>query len=183
MKKLLILLIVFTLFLSGCGVYNLSGFTLPDDAEFLALIEELDTPEKIGNYMLENFTYKFHNFYAPDPYILWQTKEGDCNDMSTFGIFTANWHGIETYQIEIFLYETTLKHWIAVYVENNGFSITDNQDYFSGYPLIIDNQLCFPNFNSFEQILKFDSLRKNNIWSKYIVYDYWNNIIEEVFNN
>lgn len=34
---------------------------LPDDPEFIATIEELDTPKKIGDYMVENFTYELHD--------------------------------------------------------------------------------------------------------------------------
>jgi hypothetical protein len=182
MKKVILLLIII-IFLTGCGNYFLDNFIIPDDKEFLTLIKELDTPEKIDNYMEENFEFELHLLYTPDPYILWKTKKGDCNDFSTFGVFIANYHGYKTYQIEIFLSGTVLKHWIAIYSENNGFTIIDTQDYISGYPKIIDNQLCFPNFNSFEQIVKYDSLRKNTIWLKYIVYDYDMNIIEEVKNN
>lgn len=182
MKKLLVLSILLIIFLSGCGIYNLDFFTLPDDNEFLALVQELDTPEKIGQYMLDNFTYEFHNFYAPNPHTLWQIQEGDCNDFATFAVFIANYHGYETYQIEIIYKFETIHHWIAIYLENDGYSITDNQYYFSGYPSIIDNQLCYPSFNSFKQIVKFDSLRKNKVWSKYIVYDYDMNIIQRIDN-
>ena len=51
MKKIILIIIVLIL-LTGCNeIYNLSNFILPDDAEFLALVEELDTPYKIGQYM------------------------------------------------------------------------------------------------------------------------------------
>jgi len=88
MKKIILLILILIL-LTGCGIFNLNGWICPDDGEFLAVIEELDTPQKIGDYMLENFTYEAHNFYAPDPYTLWKTKKGDCNDFSTFGVFIA----------------------------------------------------------------------------------------------
>ena len=45
---------------------------MPDDLEFLEVVESLDTPEKICGYMKENFTYKLHPFYAPDPYTFWK---------------------------------------------------------------------------------------------------------------
>ena len=53
MKKIiiLILLTIFLSVLSGCGFYNLSNFTLPDDLEFLEVVKELDSPQKIGDYM------------------------------------------------------------------------------------------------------------------------------------
>ena len=167
MKRLLIPLILSIFLLSGCGIYNLSNFVLPDDAEFLTLVQELDTPEKIGNYMTSNFTYKYYAFYTPNPYILWQIKEGDCNDFSTFGIFIANYHRYTTYQLR--LYYKYLKHRIAIYKENNYYSITNNQYYSS-------------DFNSFEQIVKVDSISRNRVWLKYTVYDYDMNIIERRIN-
>lgn len=171
MKKLLIFFILFTLFLSGCGLYNLNYFVLPNDAEFLALVQELDTPEKIGNYMLDNFTYKLHILNILTPYQLYITKKGDCNDFATFGIFIADYHGYETYQIKIFN-ETSLRHYIAVYKEYSNYSITDNQYYFSG-------------FRTFKEIVNFDSeyMIPNRKWLKYIVYDYWNNIVKQEYNN
>ena len=171
MKKLFLLSILFIFLLSGCDIYNLNYFTLPDDAEFLALVQELDTPQKICDYMSDNFTYKLHTFYALDPYILWQNKEGDCNDFATFGIFIADYHNYETYLIKVFN-ETSLRHYIAVYKEYDYYSITDNQYYFLG-------------FNNFKEIVNFDSeyMIPNRKWSKYIVYDYDMDIFETVYNN
>ena len=54
MKKIISLIIVL-IFLTGCsGLYNLNNFVLPDDSEFLVLIEELDTPQRICQYMIDN---------------------------------------------------------------------------------------------------------------------------------
>lgn len=47
MKKILVLMLITTLLLSGCGTFNLNEFVMPDDVEFLATIESLNTPEKI----------------------------------------------------------------------------------------------------------------------------------------
>jgi len=163
----LILIFILTIFLSGCGIYNLFSFTLPDDAEFLALIQELDTPRKIGQYMLDNFTYEPHILWTPTPYTLWQIKKGDCNDFATFGVFIADYHGYETYQIEIFFDGTFLKHCIAVYVENVCYSITNGRYYYFG-------------FYNFREIVDFDSESRNIDWLKYKVYDYENNLIEKV---
>jgi len=168
MKKI-ILLIVVLMFLTGCSLYNLNYFTMPNDADFLALIKELDTPEKIGNYMEDNFIYEFHNLYALDPYTLWKVKKGDCNEFVTFGTFIANYHGYTTYQLGIFY--KNLKHRIAIYEEDNYYSITDNQYY-------------YPDFDTFKDIVEFDNVLKDNYnWTKYIVYDYWNNIVEKEYNN
>ena len=169
MKKLLVLFILLTLFSSGCGsgLYDLNLFTIPDDAEFLALVQELDTPKKICQYMLDNFTYEIHDFYTLDPYTLWQTKKGDCNDYASLGIFIANYHNYETYQIAISYSNTLIKHMLAVYVENNFLSFTDTMYYFSG-------------FKTFKEIVIFDNkFIPDKKWSKYIVYDYWNDVIEQ----
>jgi len=169
MRKI-ILLILILLLLTGCGICNLNSFVLPDDEEFLAVIEELDTPQKIGDYMLENFTYEMHAFYAPDPYTLWKIKKGDCNDFSTFGIFVAHYHGYITYQIHIYYRKTFITHYLAVYRENNQYSFTENQCYYYGY-------------NTFRDIVKESGKHTGLIWTKYIVYDYNNDIIEEEYNN
>ena len=151
--------------LSGC-VFELDGWIVPDDAEFLALIQELDDPEKIGAYMLKNFTYEIHDFYTPDPYTLWQIKKGDCNDFSTFGIFIAYYHGYKTYQIKI--YDNTLfQHYVAVYDEYIWYSITDCRDYYFG-------------FDNFREIVDYVCDIRLKTWTKYIVYDYWNDIVEQV---
>ena len=83
MKRLLILLILLIALTTGCGIYNLSYFTVPDDIEFIQVFESLRTPQEISDHMMNNFTYELHGLYAPDPYTLWKTGQGDCNDMST----------------------------------------------------------------------------------------------------
>lgn len=174
MKKLFVLILLTVLLitsLSGCGLYNLNNFVLPDDAEFLALVQELDTPQKICNYMEDNFTYEFH-IYTLDPYTLWQTKKGDCLDFATFAVFIANCHGYETYQIRI-SFNSLLKHRIAVYVEDEGLSFSDCQCH-SYY-------LSKTYFDNFKEIVNYDC--EYNIgkeWSKYIVYNFDMQVIEQV---
>ena len=164
MKKLILLIVILTLSLSGC-IFDLDNWVTPDDAEFLALVQELDTPEKIGDYMTENFTYKIHDFYTLDPYELWQIKKGDCDDFSAFGVFIADYHGYEIYQIKI--YDNTLfTHYVAVYNENIWYSITDCQDYYFG-------------FDDFREIVDYVCDIRLKTWTKYIVYDYWNDIVEQ----
>lgn len=163
MKKI-ILLIIILVFLTGCGIFNLDGWVWPDDPEFLALIQELDTPYKISQYMRNNFTIEVHYYYAPNPYTLWKTGKGDCNDFATFGIFIANYHGYETYQIHIITQGDKESHFVAVYVENT-LSYTDGMYYLKG-------------FASFKEIA-FNSICN---LSKYIVYDYWNNKLEVGYN-
>ena len=172
MKKTLLLLYIafLILFLSGCGIFTLNGWITPADDDFIACIEELDTPQEIGNYMQENFTYQYHSIYAPDPYQLWLTKNGDCNDMSTFSTWVANYHGYENYQIEIFYRGTYMRHWVGVYDEGNkGYSITNNQYYD-----------CW--FDNFKDIVDYSSYLVGKTWTKFFVYDYWNDIIKIGYN-
>jgi len=177
-KALLIISILSIIFLTGCGIFNLNGWVWPDDLEFITMVESLDTPEKIAEYMQDNFTYEAYPIYAPDPYTLWKNKKGDCNDFSTFGVFIAHWHGYGTYQIKIFYKGKLWRHYITVYVEDDGLSFTDNQYY----------NLYLPNdyrFNDFKEIVEYDgTLRAIGwpVWSKYIVYDYKNNIVEKEYS-
>ena len=166
MKKL-ILLSMILIFLTGCGLYNLDNFVLPDDLGFLALIDELNTPRKIGDYMEGNFTYEFHDTYALNPYELYKFRKGDCNEFVDFGTYIAGYHNYETYQLGI--YYKNFKHRIAIYREGN-YSITNNQYYSFGY-------------DTFLEIVEYDSNLRDIIWSKYIVYDYNNNIVETGENN
>jgi len=163
--KKIALLIIALMLLSGCGIYNLANFVLPDDLEFIAVVESLNTPEKISEYMQENFEYEYHPYNALSPYRLWKTKKGDCNDFSIFGTFVANYHGYETYQIEIKLKNSLYTHWLAVYVEGD-YSFTDNQFYFYGY-------------ETFKEMV--EKSCQDNIcreWTSYKVFDYEMRVIE-----
>lgn len=171
-KALLIISILSIIFLTGCGVFSLNGWIWPDDLEFIALIEELDTPRKISCYMIDNFTYVEHDAWTPNPYTLWKTKEGDCNDFATFGIFMAHENDYETYYIIISYNNTSTEHMIAVYIEDEGLSFSDNK---------INS--CFLSkhyFDSFKEIVYYDwRYHLANVFSGYVVYDYWDNVIEE----
>ena len=174
MKRLIIVLIgVCLISLSGCGIYNLSFFTIPDDTKFLETIEKLSTPLEISDFMMKNFTYELHGFYAPDPYTLWKTGRGDCNDMSTWAQWVGNYHGYEPWQIQIFyLVDPLWRHWVAVFNEDGRYNFTDNQLYFS------------INATSFREIVEYDSEYLTfKTWIKYIVFDYWNNIVKIGYNN
>jgi len=169
MKKLIIILMLSTLFLSGCGIYNLNSFVLPDDVEFLALVEELDTPEKIGNYMEENFKYEARPYHCLTPYEFWKGKKGDCNDYSCFAVFMATQNNYEAYQLKIFYTDYSDSHALAVFKEKY-YTFTDCQFYYREYLTIKD-------------IVDFHTSLREKIWLKYIVYDSYMNIFEKVLNN
>lgn len=175
-RGILIVSILSIIFLIGCGSFNLDGWIWPDDDEFIVCIEGLNTPRKISIYMLKNFTYEVHTISSPSPYILWKTGIGDCSDMATFGIFASNWHGGETYYIIIFYINDPVKHMIAVYVEDEGLSFSDNQTH-SFY-------LKETYFDTFREIVEFDcEYYPDKKLKSYIVYDYWDDVVEEVYKN
>ena len=166
MKKI-ILSIIILIFLTGCGgLYNLNNLILPDDMEFSNLIRRLDTPQKIGNYMMENFTFEKHDSLLT-PYQLYKTKKGDCDDFAIFGIFIANYNGYETYQIAIIL-KNGIGHFLGIYVENGEYTYSNNRHY------------CPINVLTFKEII-LDACRFE--WANYTVHDYSNNIVEQGYNN
>jgi len=170
MKKLFIIsFIIIMLLIVGCARFIPGDYVVPNDNGFIAVIDSLYTPYDIGNYMEENFTYEAHDFIIQTPYELYLSKKGDCDDFSAFGIWVSNYHGYETWQIEVFD-NTFYQHYIAVYNEDIWLSITDNQYYYFG-------------FDDFEEAVDYVCFIRNKIWTKYIVYDYWNDIVEEVYKN
>jgi len=159
MKKIIGLILIM-LMLSGCNVvYDLDNFVMPDDTEFMEVVKELNTPEKIGNYMLENFEYDEKYIWKTlSPYQLWDIRKGVCADFAKFGMFIANYHGYETYRVEIY-YKGLINHMIAVYKESNGYTFTSNRKYYEGAK------------DSFKECIMSDYI-------KYKVFDYDGNLIE-----
>lgn len=174
MKKILLLLILLVMLTSGCGLFNLNNWVVPDDEEFLVVVEELDTPKKTCQYMLDNFEYEPHLFISLSPYQLYTTRKGDCDDFATFGIFIANYHNYKTFLIKIYYKDCIYKHYLAIYKENNLYNFSDSQyyfpvDYYSFYDIVeLDSQWAFCSYGY--------------IWLKYKVYDYEMNVIEEGTN-
>jgi len=172
MKKI-ILSIVILIFLAGCsGLYNLSNFVLPNDPEFLNLIEELNTPKKTCQYMPDNFEYE-SNSIALSPHQLFIIKKGDCDDFKNWAIYFPNYHGYKVYQILIefpFLEheEEERYHMIGVFKEGGYYNISENMLYVEC--------LC----KDFREIMDFYLYRG---WISYIVYDYKMNFVEQGESN
>jgi len=164
MKKYIIILILIALTLTGCGIYNLNYFVLPDDLEFIQTIEELDTPLKITQYMFFNFDYKIQKYGVKTPYELWKTKKGDCNDFSNWVAFVGNYHGYEMYQLR--LIKPGINHWLGIFNIDGEYYYTDNQFY------------CSTPHASFKSIYDFYNIIYNNKYIGYQVYDYNTNLIE-----
>ena len=164
MKKIVLLFIII-IFLTGCGIVNLDYFVIPDDIEFIYCINKLDTPEKICNYMKDNFIVISYHKKAFSPYEMWLNKNGDCNDYSTFAIFCANYHNYEVYQMCINLIVTS--HMVGIYRVENGYLVS-SWDYL--YPQI------YKNFQEIINIFAFQN------WREYTVYNYDMNIVGQGYN-
>ena len=170
MYKMLIIFLVIVL-LPGCGIFNLTNFIMPDDLEFIAVVESLDTPEKACQYTMENFEWEFHVLNY-SPYQMWiantKTNTGDCNDISSFLAFVAHYHGYEVYQIIIQFKGTLIGHVLCVFVENEQYTYSSNQYY---YPIYV---------NTFRKIVE-DYFVHQTLFEfyNYKVYNYDGNIVEK----
>lgn len=169
MKKLIGLMVIMLVagLFTGCGVFNLNGFVIPDDIEFINCIKELDTPKKIVDYIINNFEYEYHSITTIDPYTLWKKiKKGDCDIFSTFAVFVAHYNGYETYQIKVMM-SLFKGHTFAVYKEGDKYSFSDNFDYYE------------PEYETFREIVEYFFTKENTEWNNYEVYDYGMNLIEK----
>lgn len=168
MKKLILIVsIVALIFLTGCGIFSLDSWVCPDDSEFLALIEELDTPQKTCQYIEDNFKYEFNRGLLT-PYELYTIEKGNCDDFSGFGRYIANYHGYETYWIWIFFTTGNTSHVIAIYVEDEKYNYSTNGKY---YPIQEDNfRDC---------VIDYFLYHTKKELSRYNVYNYENVKIEE----
>lgn len=164
-KRLITMILIVSLLLTSCARFPDSS-VIPDGSEFWDVVKELDTPEKISNYMKDNFEYGLvYNFKTQTPIELYNNKKGVCDDFAMFGAFIANYHHYETFTVQIFDW-SFYSHYVAIYNEGI-YSITDNQNYYFG-------------FWDFKEIVDFVCFIRDRVWRKYIVYDFDGNIIEEV---
>ena len=173
-KTLLIISILSIIFLTGCGLFNVNGWICPDDdQEFIELINSLDTPEKICEYM-ESFKWNISlHTYSPYQMYLANLKDyndtGDCDDFAAFATWVARYHGYEVYRIYLWGKFTgfyglplILPHVMGVFVEDGKYTYSNNQYY---CPLFAD---------SFKDIIADYESRNYEVIS-FKVYDYENN--------
>ena len=173
-KKILnkiIIGIAMLLSLTGCLFYNLN-FVMPNDTKFLAIIESIDTPEKICNYMEENFEWEFH-LLSFSPYQMWlvnvKARTGDCNDMSNFAVWVAHHHEYEVYQVHVYYEGEFISHLLGVFVEDGKMNYSSNTVYWKLQT------------SSFKEIAEHNCYKFCKQLRKYKVYNYNMNTIE-VYN-
>jgi hypothetical protein len=152
MRKLILVLILIMLFLTGCSS------TIPNDTEFMQVVEGLNTPEKIAQYMYFNFEYEYQAYGVKTPLELFNLKKGDCNDFSNWIASIGYYHGYETYQLRMIF--DGVNHWLGIFDMGNYLIYTDNQ-FINTTP-----------YNSFEEIAEFYSIVSGKKLIDYEVYNY-----------
>lgn len=139
---------------------------MPNNIEFYELVMELDTPEKICNWLEEKITPVLHILYAPSPYDFWKLKEGNCNDYADFGRWVAAQHGIETYGVRI-VFKGIIGHAMTIYVINGKY------DY--------QNVALYKNIqvDTFREVIDhWQTTITKRIWTRYSIHDKNNHIVE-----
>ena len=107
--------------LPGSGLYQ-------DDPEFVNVVNALDSPKKICQYMENNINYK--ELSGPhSPYQTYLSKEGDCADYAVFASAIANFHGYECFFI-IMYWTSDVCHAITVYNMGDYYTYSSNYLYF-----------------------------------------------------
>ena len=137
MKRLFVLGIVlfFCLFFVGCSWVTPSLF-IPDnggmdeyDPQFIALLNELNTPSKLMSY-LKDSTQSVPHIGRYTPYEFFLKKEGDCADYSIFSCYVLHYHNYVVYSVRIQFFNEFSGHVITVFAHKN----TDIDQY-PGYTL------------------------------------------------
>jgi hypothetical protein len=122
MKKLFILGIAlfFCLFFVGCSWVTTPPI-IPDnggmdeyDSQFISLLNELNTPLELLNFLSTCHYNKEHNgVYTP--YEFYIMKEGDCTDFGIFSCYVLNYHDYMVYSVPIYFLNESAGHLITVF--------------------------------------------------------------------
>lgn len=91
--NVLFIFIFITIILTSCIENQLN---IEYSLIFSEVVNQLDTPEKLLEYMKDNFTGAYHEghiSYSPEEFF--NIKEGDCKDLATFGSYVLDQHGYE----------------------------------------------------------------------------------------
>ena len=63
---------------------------------FSEVVNQLNTPEKLLEYMRDNFTEAWHEGHISySPEVFFNIKEGGCKELATFGSYVLDQHGYE----------------------------------------------------------------------------------------
>jgi hypothetical protein len=121
MKKLFVLgmVLFFCLFFVGCSRVTTPPI-IPDnggmdeyDSQFISLLDKLNTPLKLLNF-LSTCHYKEHDS-AYTPYEFYIGKEGDCVDFGIFSCYVLHYHDYNVYSVPIFFLNESAGHLLTVF--------------------------------------------------------------------
>jgi len=109
---------------------DISGMDLyQEDPEFVNLVYQLDSPQKICQYIEKNADYKV--LFGPhSPYQSYLSKEGDCGDAAIFTSSIAHFHGYKSNMVRI-EWTNSEAHYIVVYDMGDYYTYSSNHLYFS----------------------------------------------------
>ncbi len=103
------------------------------DLIFSEVVHQLDTPEKLLEYMKDNFTEAWHEGHISySPEVFFNIKEGGCKELATFGSYVLEQHG---YEVKIMLVklsgELIGQHSLTLFRDKDGKLkyITNNMKY------------------------------------------------------
>lgn len=123
MKKLFIsgMILFFCVFFVSCSGGTTPPLTFPDDGgmgsydpQFISLLNELYSPNKLAVYLIQNTQYKEHDgIYTP--YEFYLRKEGDCADYSVFSCYVLHYHDRIAYSVIMLFSDVEYGHAITVF--------------------------------------------------------------------
>jgi len=183
MRKFFILsMTLFVCFLSltacdGVTTPSTSYPTVPDDGgmgsndpQFISLLNQLDNPQKLQQWLEKNIKYKEHDGkYTPYEFYLF--REGDCGDYACFVCYILNYHDYDVNFVG--MQASDSGHGIAVFKnKNKEITFYESLTYFnidfSEYSYFSVDELCigishWPTLNydsSFQDIVMLSAFQK-----------------------
>ena len=121
MKKLFVLGIAlfFCLFFVGCS-WITTLLIVPDnggmdvyDSQFISLLNGLNTPLELLNYLSTSHYKKHSGKYAP--YEFYIEKEGDCVDFGIFSCYVLHYHDYIVYSVPLLFLNESAGHLLTVF--------------------------------------------------------------------
>lgn len=104
----LMVLCVLIISLTGCTEEsNDADLSQYENKKFKQFVKELDTPEKLSNFMEQYFSIEERggcNAYPPQQFF--ELKKGDCKDYSAFSSFVLSYHGYDAEMLCFDLYNS-----------------------------------------------------------------------------
>jgi hypothetical protein len=124
---------------------------LADSSNFTAVVGQLDTPEKVLQYMRDTFIFTLHYpglvSYTPEEFF--RIRKGDCKDYATFFSYVIAQHG---YYAEIVSIKYSGSgHSVTLFRDDDGQLKYQSSDKMNG----------FRNVSSLEDLLKKEEYRNN----------------------